>query len=208
MDEDVETAIIGDRNEQATARWLETIKIPSAAGTGVGKQEGLLCWSGLTNKNYISLRSFLAWCILGKDGFLFSPWDMQKFKIKAFRREERRGDPQSSVNSALILCFLPIWQSLGKRIYLDIFVSFFACLLGMSAERQDDNTIPALSTRHTFAIQTGWFLPIMWAITFAHVITIDAASHIYFSQLVYEYPRIPKLHGSSLAKYPFLFQVR
>lgn len=53
MDEDVETAIIGDQSEQAAARWLETIKIPSATSTGVGKQEGLLCWNGLQNKNYI-----------------------------------------------------------------------------------------------------------------------------------------------------------
>lgn len=157
-DEDVENAITGDWREQAAAGWWGTIETPPAPAP-VREREGLLLWNGMQNKNCIELRSFLAWCILGKEGFLFFPWDIQKFKIKAFHWGEQHGraaqaGAQNAVNFALIF-FLPIWQSLGKKKNLDIFVSLFACLLNMSGKRRDYNTIPACS-RHIFAIQTGF----------------------------------------------------
>lgn len=85
----------------------------------VREREGLLRWNGMQNKNCIELRSFLAWCILGKEGFLFFPWDIQKFKIKAFHWGEQHGraaraGAESAVNFALIF-FFPIWQSLGRK---------------------------------------------------------------------------------------------
>lgn len=106
----------------------------------VQEQEGLLRWNGMQNKNCIELRSFLAWCILGKEGLLFFPWDIQKFKIKAFHWGEQPGraaqaGAESAVNFALIFFFLPIWQSLGSKKKILTFLFPYLLVFSICQER-------------------------------------------------------------------------
>lgn len=130
-DEDVENAIIGDRREQGAAGWWGTIRalLPPAP---LRARQGLLRWNGMQNKNCIELRSFLAWCVLGKEGFLFFPWDIQKFKIRAFHWGEQHGRAaqagvESAVNFAFIFFppYLAIFRKEKKKVLTFLFPYLF-----------------------------------------------------------------------------------